>query len=176
MMGGVVYPNLFSFVTAPAASGKGSIKYSKEVLKCYHETIKSSSEFGNQAFFIPANNSASKIYEMLDANGGIGLIFETEADTLSNSMKQEWGSFSDVLRKVFQNEDISQARRNNNEYIEVNKPKFSICLTGTNEQVGRLINSTENGLFSRFLFYSFATEFKWKNTLLSPLNKFTLIN
>lgn len=164
--GGVVYPNLFSFVTAPAASGKGSIKYSKEVLKCYHETIKSSSEFANQAFFIPANNSTSKIYEMLDANGGIGLIFETEADTLSNSMKQEWGSFSDVLRKVFQNEDISQARRNNNEYIEVNKPKFSICLTGTNEQVGRLINSTENGLFSRFLFYSFATEFKWKNTLL----------
>jgi len=164
--GGVVYPNLFSFVTAPAASGKGSIKYSKEVLKCYHETIKSSSKFGNQAFFIPANNSASKIYEMLDANGGIGLIFETEADTLSNSMKQEWGSFSDVLRKVFQNEDISQARRNNNEYFEVNKPKFSICLTGTNEQVGRLITSTEDGLFSRFLFYSFATEFKWKNTLL----------
>ena len=164
--GGVVYPNLFSFVTAPAASGKGSIKYSKEVLKCYHETIKSSSEFGNQVFFIPANNSASKIYEMLDANGGIGLIFETEADTLSNSMKQEWGSFSDVLRKAFHNEYISQARRNNNEYFEVNEPKFSICLTGTNEQVSRLITSTEDGLFSRFLFYSFATDFKWKNTLL----------
>lgn len=37
---------------------------------------------------------------MLQANEGIGLIFETEADTLSNSMKQEWGSFSDVLRKA----------------------------------------------------------------------------
>ena len=164
--GGVVYPNLFSFVTAPAASGKGSIKYSKEILKCYHETIRGSSEFGEQVFFIPANNSASKIYEMLEANGGIGLIFETEADTLSNSMKQEWGSFSDVLRKAFHNEYISQARRNNNEYFEVNEPKFSICLTGTNEQVGRLITSTEDGLFSRFLFYSFATEFKWKNTLM----------
>ena len=103
---------------------------------------------------------------MLEANGGIGLIFETEADTLSNSMKQEWGSFSDVLRKAFHNEYISQARRNNNEYFEVNEPKFSICLTGTNEQVGRLITSTEDGLFSRFLFYSFATEFKWKNTLM----------
>ncbi|MDC1449088.1 DUF3987 domain-containing protein [Flavobacteriaceae bacterium] len=164
--GGVVYPNLFSFVTAPAASGKGSIKYSKEILKCYHETIRASSDFGDQLFFIPANNSASKIYEMLQANGGIGLIFETEADTLSNSMKQEWGSFSDVLRKAFHNEYISQARRNNNEYFEVNEPKFSICLTGTNEQVGRLITSTEDGLFSRFLFYSFATEFKWKNTLM----------
>ena len=32
--------------------------------------------------------------------------------------------------------------------------------------MGRLITSTEDGLFSRFLFYSFATEFKWKNTLL----------
>ncbi|EEG43441.1 hypothetical protein Flav3CDRAFT_0919 [Flavobacteria bacterium MS024-3C] len=164
--GGVVYPNLFSFVTAPAASGKGSIKYSKEILKCYHEAIRGSSEFDDQVFFIPANNSASKIYEMLEANGGIGLIFETEADTLSNSMKQEWGSFSDVLRKAFHNEYISQARRNNNEYFEVNEPKFSICLTGTNEQVGRLITSTEDGLFSRFLFYSFATEFKWKNTLM----------
>lgn len=163
---GIVYPNLFSFVTAPAASGKSSIKYSKEILKCYHETIRSSSQFGNQLFFIPANNSASKIYEMLQSNGGIGLIFETEADTLSSSMKQEWGSFSDVLRKAFHNENISQARRQNDEYFEVDIPRFSICLTGTNEQVKRLIPSTEDGLFSRFLFYSFASDFKWKNTLV----------
>jgi len=163
---GIVYPNLFSFVTAPAASGKSSIKYSKEILKCYHETMRSSSQFGNQIFFIPANNSASKIYEMLQSNGGIGLIFETEADTLSSSMKQEWGSFSDVLRKAFHNENISQARRQNDEYFEVDIPRFSICLTGTNEQVRRLINSTEDGLFSRFLFYSFASDFKWKNTLM----------
>jgi hypothetical protein len=164
--GGIVYPNLFSFVTAPAASGKGSIKYSKAILKCYHETVRALSENSPQAFFIPANNSASKIYEMLEANGGIGLIFETEADTLSNSMKQEWGSFSDVLRKAFHNEPISQARRLNDEFFEIDEPKFSICLTGTNEQVGRLISSTEDGLFSRFLFYSFSTEFEWKNTLM----------
>jgi hypothetical protein len=163
---GIVYPNLFSFVTAPAASGKSSIKYSKEILRCYHETIKSSSQFGDQIFFIPANNSASKIYQMLEMNGGKGLIFETEADTLSSSMKQEWGSFSDVLRKAFHNEFISQARRQNDEYFEVNEPKFSICLTGTNEQVRRLIPSTEDGLFSRFLFYTFNSDFKWKNTLM----------
>jgi hypothetical protein len=163
---GIVYPNLFSFVTAPAASGKSSIKYSKEILKCYHETLRSSSQFGNQLFFIPANNSASKVYEMLQSNGGIGLIFETEADTLSSSMKQEWGSFSDVLRKAFHNENISQARRQNDEYFEIDEPKFSICLTGTNEQVRRLISSTEDGLFSRFLFYSFSSEFKWKDVLM----------
>ncbi len=161
--GDKVYPNLFSFVTAPAASGKSSVKYAKEILRCYHESLKSSNTLEDTLFFIPANTSSSMIYKMLENNNGVGLIFETEADALSNTMKQEWGNFSDVLRKAFHNETISQARRQDNEYYQINSPKFSVCLTGTNEQVKRLIHSTEDGLFSRFLMYSFTSDFSWNN-------------
>ena len=35
-------------------------------------------------------------------NDGSGIIVETEADTISNSLRQEWGSFSDLIRKSFQ--------------------------------------------------------------------------
>ena len=73
--GDIVSPNLLSFVVAPAASGKSSIKYSREVLKCYHEVVKSSDSFNNKLFFIPANSSSSMIYELLENNDGIGLIF-----------------------------------------------------------------------------------------------------
>jgi hypothetical protein len=162
-----VNPNLLSFVVAPAASGKSSIKYSRDILKCYHEVIKASDSFNNKLFFLPANSSSSMLYELLETNGGIGLIFETEADTLSNALKQEWGDFSDVLRKDFHNEPISMARKQNNEYFEVENPRFGVCVTGTPEQVTKLIPSTENGLYSRFLFYSFSEEFVWNDALLT---------
>lgn len=165
--GDIISPNLLSFVVAPAASGKSSIKYSREVLKCYHEVVKSSDSFNNKLFFIPANSSSSMIYELLENNDGIGLIFETEADTISNALKQEWGDFSDVLRKCFHNEPISMARKQNSEYFEVERPRFGVCLTGTPEQVAKFIPSTENGLYSRFLFYSFSEEFEWNDTLLT---------
>lgn len=162
-----VNPNLLSFVVAPAASGKSSIKYSRDILKCYHEVIKASDSFNNKLFFLPANSSSSMLYELLETNGGIGLIFETEADTLSNALKQEWGDFSDVLRKCFHNEPISMARKQNSEYFEVENPRFGVCVTGTPEQVSKLIPSTENGLYSRFLFYSFSEEFVWNDALLT---------
>jgi len=72
--GGVVYPNLFSFVTAPAASGKGSIKYSKEVLKCYHETIKSSNEFYKSSSNRPSDKTISNYLNLLIKQGKINRI------------------------------------------------------------------------------------------------------
>jgi hypothetical protein len=46
-------------------------------------------------------------------------------------------------------------RRQNREHFSVEHPRLSVLLTGTRGQVFRLIPNTENGLFSRFMFYSF---------------------
>jgi len=35
----IVYPNLYSFIIAPAASGKGSMKYAKSLGDCYHNLL-----------------------------------------------------------------------------------------------------------------------------------------
>lgn len=51
--------------------------------------------------FIPANNSKSGVYQLLEENEGKGIIFETEGDTLSDALKQDFGGFSDTLRKAF---------------------------------------------------------------------------
>ncbi|WP_164975175.1 DUF3987 domain-containing protein [Lutibacter sp. HS1-25] len=182
-----VFPNLYSFILAPAASGKGSLQSAKELADRYHrETIKNSEDsirqfkMGLEDFkdnespdeespkeppfevvYIPANTSNSKMIQHLEDNDGKGIICETEADTLGQAFKNDWGSYSDLLRKAFHHEKISVSRKTNNEYFEIEKPKLSVALSGTPKQVYNIISSAEDGLFSRFLFYTFKTENKW---------------
>ena len=103
---------------------------------------------------IPANNSASSFVQTLNENNGSGILFSTEADTLSNSLTQDWGNFSDVLRCSFHHEPVEIQRKTNKEYISLETPKLSVFLTGTQGQLKRLIPDAENGLFSRFMYYS----------------------
>lgn len=56
---------------------------------------------------IPANSSATSVYQILSDNGGNALMLETEGDTLANVFASDYGNFSDGLRKVFHHEPIS---------------------------------------------------------------------
>jgi hypothetical protein len=188
-----VYPNLFAFIIAPAASGKGALKFSKMLADKRHDLLIRHSREQQQQFetemnqfktrerskkkndpseeppeqppfkvvFIPANSSYAKILTHLQQNEGEGIICETEADTMGNVLKQEWGGYSDMLRKAFQHERISSSKKTNNEYIEVNEPRLSVAISGTPNQVTGLIASAEDGLFSRFIFYAFKVEQQW---------------
>lgn len=194
----VVFPNLFSFVVAPPASGKGSMKYAKQLGDCYHNFLLNESKealknykkekllFDRKlkkaktdqeieeliepkppkanVFFIPADTSSSMLIKHLDDNDGLGCICETETDTISNALGKEWGGYSDILRKGFQAETISKSRVKELEYCEIKEPKFSLTITGTPNQMDSLITSIQDGLFSRFLFYSFTSEPLWKAT------------
>ena len=71
----------------------------------------------HKMFFIPANSSSSAFIQALADNNFTGVIFETEADTLANTFKQEWGNFSDVLRKAFHHESTSLFRRKDQEFM-----------------------------------------------------------
>lgn len=113
--------------------------------------------------FIPANNSAANILSMLHENEGYGIICETEADTLSASLRQDWGNFSDLLRKAFHHEPASSSRKTNREYLQVERPCLSIVLSGTPGQVVSLVPSGENGLFSRILFYCYHIKAEWRD-------------
>ncbi|MCB9341957.1 MAG: DUF3987 domain-containing protein [Lewinellaceae bacterium] len=106
-----------------------------------------------QMLFLPANNSKTGIFELLAGNGGKGIIFETEGDTLADAFKQDYGNFSDGCRKAFQHEPISYYRRTGREHVEIESPCLSLVLSSTYDQLLNLIPTIENGLFSRFLFY-----------------------
>lgn len=118
--------------------------------------------------YIPANTSYAKLIQHLEQNEGAGIICETEADTMGNAMKQEWGGYSELLRKAFHHEKISSSKKNNNEFVEVDYPRLSVALSGTPSQVTGLISSSEDGLFSRFIFYAFKVDQHWID--VSPYN------
>lgn len=112
--------------------------------------------------FLPANATKTAVMQLLMENNGRGIIFETEGDTLADMLRQDYGNFSDVLRKAYHHEPVSYYRRQDNEDVTIKFPSLSVLLTGTEDQLRKLIPSIENGLFSRFCFYSIqgGSEFK----------------
>jgi hypothetical protein len=188
--------HLYSFVTAPAGSGKGKLKWAKYFGLKIHKTMVQQSIHEKEAyeqemenynnlnknqrqgverprepkrkmFYIPANSSASAFIQALSDNDFKGIIFETEADTLAGTLKQDWGNFSDVLRKAFHHESTNMFRRKDNEHIEVEDPHLAIVLSGTPKQVHNMMPDVENGLFSRFLYYAFEDYSDFKNPFVS---------
>jgi hypothetical protein len=198
-----VYPNLFCFVLAPPASGKGSMQSAKELADVYHNHVLNESKELKLRFdrelreykrktsvinkksnpetetdppeeppfkvvYIPANTSSAKLYLHLQHNDEKGIICETEADTLGAVFKNEWGSYSDLLRKGFHHEKVSLSRKTNGEFIDINHPRISVALTGTPNQIFNIIPNAEDGLFSRFIFYAFRSDSGWISPAPDP--------
>jgi len=105
---------------------------------------------------IPANSSAASFLSILNDNNGSGIIFETEADTLALAFKQDWGNYSDTLRKAFHHEPVTFSRKMDDVIVDIKCPKLSVMISGTPGQVGAMgLNIPDNGLQSRFFFYVF---------------------
>ena len=182
------YSNLFILIIAPPASGKGVMNKAKKLVEGIHNYIKELSQAeiddcleetkndknnkGNCPDLVikilPGNVSSSKVYKHLQNSEHGLLMFESEADTVSAMLKHDWGNFSDVLRKAFHHEAISISRQIDDTYFDVPNPRLSLVISGTPDQVKPLIQSKENGLFSRFLFYYFNDSVGWKD--VSPEN------
>jgi hypothetical protein len=179
------FSHLYTMVIAPPASGKGSMGYSSILIDKIHqhELNKSRSKIKNwgkekigkcpslDVKILPGNVSSSKFYSHMKENEHGLLIFESEADSISNMLKQDWGNFSDILRKAYHHEKISISREIDDKFIEVESPKLSMVISGTPGQVKPLVLSTENGLFSRFLYYYFDDGIEWKD--VTPTDNFT---
>lgn len=105
---------------------------------------------------IAVNASATAFYQDLAANDGWGAVFETEADTVTQSIKQDYGDYSSGLRKAFHHETIEYSRRKDNEHVYIGEPKMSALITCTPGQVPLMLSpqNTENGLANRFVFYT----------------------
>lgn len=127
-------------------------------------------EPARKLFLIPANSSAASIIATLNSNKGRGVIFSSEADTLSIALGNDWGNFTDVLRAAFHGEYVSMLRRTNNEFAEINNPQFAVVLSGTPKQIFALINDPENGLFSRFCYFEVVMIPYMKNVFESKIS------
>ena len=194
-----VYPNLFLFVTARASSGKGRLNLCRHLVEPIHDRLREINEAEVMEYkhklaeynaavkkkvdmekpeeppmrmlFNPANSSGTAVYQVLNDNGGEGLMFETEGDTLANTFGSDYGNYSDGFRKAFHHETISYIRRKDREYVNIKQPKLSTLLTGTPRQILNLISDAENGLFSRFAFYYLDTKLVWNNVFANSGNE-----
>lgn len=185
-----VWSNLFLFVTARASSGKGRLTLCKYLIDPIHDRLREINEAEEITYkqnlqeynankkkmtmeqpekpplrmlIIPANSSATAVYQVLGDNDGQGIMFETEGDTLANTFSSDYGNYSDGFRKAFHHENISYVRRKDREYVNLKHPRLSALLTGTPKQVQSLITDAENGLFSRFMFYFLPTGAEWQD-------------
>ena len=175
------YPCLQTFIVAPPASGKGALAWTRRLSEPIHEAMMANYRQRHKAyreeksrwdslgkkksdtpepempplkmFLIAGNNSGTGVLENLIEADGIGLICETEADTVSTAIGADHGHWSDTLRKCHDHERLAFNRRTNHEYRECDESYLSVLLSGTPAQVKPLIPSAENGLFSRQLFY-----------------------
>src|SRR5690606_27041159 len=87
---------------------------------------------------------------------------------LGQTFKNEWGTYSDTLRKSFHHGKISAARKTNRELLEIKHPQLAVALSGTRAQVPKLIASAEDGLSSRVIFYAFINEIVWQDPSPRP--------
>lgn len=190
-----VNANLFLFITAQASAGKGRLIYCRQLVAPIHKAMREqaallkkdyeaqlldyNSNKGKDAnvekptkppekmLFIPANNSSTGFFQLLNDSDGRGLIFETEGDTMAQAFKSDYGNYSHGFRNAFQHEPISYYRRTDRELVEIERPCLSALLSGTPKQIGTLIPNAENGLFSRFMFYVMNIRPVWKDVFAS---------
>ena len=169
-----VYPPFYTIVNAPAASDKGNLSSCRALLMPIEEEIRRMNqmelEFSEhpeevpyRSLFVPANSSATAAYEALGANGGWGVTLETEADTLTDTLKSDYGNYSAGLRSAFHHEPICYTRRKEKEHVDIECPRWAIMLTCTPDQIPALLPSCSNGLASRFLFYNMPRKLYWRN-------------
>lgn len=187
-----VFANLFFFISARAGAGKGRAELCQHLAYPIHRRLKESykrelakyeadmlqweatpkrsrgskPEKPKQTMlYIPSDISATAFTQLLNENDGRGIIFDSEADGLANSFETDFGDYSKTFRAAFHHERAAYHRRTGDEDVEIEKPKISAFLTGTPQQVLRLIKDAENGLFSRFGFYRLETELVWRSVL-----------
>lgn len=183
------YPCLQTFILALPASGKGALAWARQLAEPIHQAMLSSylQKMKNyhaektkwdymgkertkhaepelprmQLFFIAGDNSGTGIQENLMDNNGVGMICESEADTVSTAIGADYGHWSHTLRNAFDHDRLAYNRRTNHEYRECLLLLLSLLLSGTPAQLCPLIPSPENGLFSRQLFYYMPSIPEW---------------
>lgn len=107
------------------------------------------------AFFISASDTTqAALVEALYENPIGCFAYDSELDTLTQgNQRKDFGGYSDIIRKVFHHEPLSRQRKTEGESYIVYQPRLAIILSGTHDQLRKLIQSEYNGLFSRMWYY-----------------------
>ena len=105
---------------------------------------------------ISGYTSTARMIEQLDINKPYAsLLYETELESVNNTLTQDFGGYSYVLNQAFHHEQISSSSKTNGSAF-VESPELGLLASGTPAMLPQLIPSTESGLYSRILIYRIA--------------------
>lgn len=118
----------------------------------------------HQIIISTPNSSKSQMIINIRNSGEVGIVIvSSEGDVLTETLHSDFGNLAAELRMFFHHEEVRQHFKIDKEQIVIPHPHVAMLLTGTPDQVVSLIRNTENGLFSRFLFYAMSEEPVWKS-------------
>lgn len=107
--------------------------------------------------------SQAKLVELLKANKHYpALMQESEINVLADANAQDYGRYVSLFNQIAHQETLGRGSVSNG-MNHCDTPLMGLIITGTFGQLVRLIPSTENGLFSRFLAYTINEPVKWKD-------------
>ena len=84
------------------------------------------------------------------------------------ALRTDYGKHAAEIRMFFHHERVGQSYKTDKDPIVIDFPKLALMLSGTPEQLVNFIKTLEDGMYSRFMFYTMSPTYKWKNQ--SPLD------
>lgn len=122
-----------------------------------------------QILMLSPNTSKSQMIRTMKSAGEDGVIMTIpEIDGMADALSMEYAKVLSELRMFFHHEEVRQNFKVDKEPIVVENPRMAILMSGTPNQAVSFFKTTENGLYSRFLFYMMNADLKWKSQ--SPLD------
>lgn len=167
------YNNIYTYIVGESGIGKSIMKnakiltdtLNKKSVQKYNEekmnfdsldpeTKKNTKSPIEHLLVAGADATQQAIMKYLNNNDGKFLIFATEAEALTAKIKDVNGDYTIIIRESIQNDSFVKILKSEDSVI-VDKPKLNLCISGTYDQIGKLIgkDGAENGTLNRFLYY-----------------------
>lgn len=97
--------------------------------------------------------TTARLIEQLEINSPYAsLLYETELESVNNTLAQDFGGYGYILNQAFQHERVSCSSKTNGSFF-IERPQLGFLATGTPGMLAQLVPSTESGLYSRLLLY-----------------------
>jgi hypothetical protein len=144
-----VYPNLFLFVSGLSAWGKNAMSKAADIFSWLKGSAKA--EFPE---IYSLNSSYKSIIKKLNESKGVGVLFDDEFEALSKFRKHDRDGLNHLLKQGYDNRNLPYGRSYHYPEVVAKEPKFSFLTAGNLYQIPQFIINTEDGSYSRHLFYA----------------------
>ena len=116
-----------------------------------------------KVLILQANTSKSQMLLHMSVTEFGNILATTEIDSFAEALRTDYGKHAAEIRMFFHHERVGQSYKTDKEPVVIDFPKLALMLSGTPEQLVNFIRTLEDGMYSRFMFYTMSPTYKWKS-------------